>query len=158
MRLSLLVALLAQPHLHQQRRRGFAFDHARQVDLQRGGDHHPHDHGRSGGAATTGVFGALDLSGSSSMTYASRSQSQIISSHDSTPWIQHELGTLNMVFNQECLAACSKYGGNWSSPLAVATYTAATEGDVNIGWRNDGVPVGLWLDFFERAPENAGTA
>ena len=110
--------------------------------------------GDSGGAAAQGVFGALELTGSGSMTYASGSQSQISSFGGGLPWTMSAVGAQNTVFNQ--VVGVTPLPGDWTSPLAVAVYTASTLGDVNIGWDNDGTPGNL--NFFGIAVGDAGTA
>ncbi len=110
--------------------------------------------GDSGGVAAQGVFGALALSGTGSMTYVSGSQSPISSFGGALPWTPSAVGAQNTVFNQ--IVGVTPFPGDWTSPLAVATYTAATLGVVNIGWNNDS-SVGA-LNFFGIAVGDAGTA
>lgn len=110
--------------------------------------------GDSGGASAAGVFGALALTGSGSATYASGSQSQIASFGGALPWTTSAVGAQNTVFNQ--LVGVTPQLGAWTSPLATATFTAASVGTVAIGWDNDGTPGAL--NFFGIAVGDAGTA
>ncbi len=110
--------------------------------------------GDSGGASANGVFGALALSGSGSATYASGSQAQISSFGGGLLWSMSAVGTQNTVFNQ--IAGVGAQLGDWTSPLATATFTAASVGTVAIGWDNDGTPGAL--NFFGIAVGDAGTA
>ncbi len=110
--------------------------------------------GDSGGAAAQGVFGALALSGTGSMTYVSGSQSPISSFGGALPWTPSAVGAQNTVFNQ--IAGVSPFPGDWTAPLATATYIAGAPGIVNVGWNNDSTPGPL--AFFGIAVGDAGTA
>ncbi len=110
--------------------------------------------GDSGGLAAQGVFGALALSGTGSAAYVSGSQNQISSFGGGLPWTMSAVGAQNTVFNQ--IAGVNPLPGDWTSPLATATFTAASVGTVAIGWDNDGTPGAL--NFFGIAVGDAGTA